>query len=165
MGRRVRPLPQNFMDFEDSFWAKVPGVLKKDECWIWTGARTGGRPTDKYGCLAIKDGEKWRTVGAHRFSKAVAMGRDIKPDLHALHTCDNKLCVNPNHLVEGTEKENAGQAAASGLLGLRRRKLTTADVADIRELRKTGASLTEISVLKNVSVSHLSRISSGERWA
>ena len=55
--------------------------------------------------LLRRDGEfiHWKS---HRYSLARALGRDIKPDMLALHACDRPCCVNPDHLREGTHKEN-----------------------------------------------------------
>jgi hypothetical protein len=77
-----------------------------------------------------------------------------------MHTCDNPVCVNPGHLVEGTQADNMadckrkGQKATGDRNGMRRpevaakvrgenhplTKLTTADVAAIRRLKAEGAS-------------------------
>jgi hypothetical protein len=44
----------------------------------------------------------------HRWALERKLGRPIKP---ALHTCDWKSCVNPDHLYEGTNKDNARDLA------------------------------------------------------
>lgn len=33
-------------------------------------------------------------------------------DLFAIHTCDNKMCINPDHLRPGTSKDNAQDMAS-----------------------------------------------------
>lgn len=54
---------------------------------------------------------------AHRFSWVKANKRAIPDGLVVMHDCDRKDCVNPNHLMVGTRRENQLQAMARGLLG------------------------------------------------
>jgi hypothetical protein len=71
---------------------------------------------DEYGChqwpnvLVGYYGRAWISRGiqiyAHRLALERKLGRPIKPGLCALHTCDCKSCVNPDHLYEGTYTDN-----------------------------------------------------------
>ena len=75
-----------------SFWDKV----KKEDslkCWLWAA----GQSWDGYG--------QFRSKRAHRVSYELKYG-SIPGDYHILHSCGNKLCVNPYHLYLGTEKQN-----------------------------------------------------------
>jgi len=68
-------------------------------CWIWTGATRGN---NHYGALRIS---QTKSVLCHRLS--YEMYKETIPDnLKVLHTCDNPLCCNPNHLILGTQLEN-----------------------------------------------------------
>jgi len=68
-------------------------------CWIWTGATRGN---NHYGALKIS---QTKSVLCHRLS--YEMYKESIPDkLKVLHTCDNPLCCNPNHLVLGTQLDN-----------------------------------------------------------
>lgn len=56
--------------------------------------------------------------GLHRLALADKLGVGIESlrGLVARHTCDNPRCVNPDHLVEGTQKDNIGDAVQRGRL-------------------------------------------------
>lgn len=80
---------------ERRFWK---WVRKQDDgCWIWTGGVTGSG----YGAYHVSG----RQVGAHRFSYQVRYG-EIGDNSHICHICENKTCVNPEHLFEGTAEDN-----------------------------------------------------------
>jgi len=84
----------------EHFWEKVD---KTDKCWLWTGA------TDKDGYGAFKvDGE---TERANRVSYVLAKGA-IPAEKLICHSCDNALCVKPDHLSICTSQENNEKADA-----------------------------------------------------
>ncbi len=94
---------------EKRFWNKV-NISDPDQCWEWQG----GRQTKGYGAFAYSPK---RSVTAHRVAWALKnqQGRLPSPKKVVMHSCDNKLCVNPNHLSLGTIKENNRQALERGL--------------------------------------------------
>jgi|JI9StandDraft_1071089.scaffolds.fasta_scaffold50948_3 hypothetical protein len=81
----------------ERFWAKVD-IRNQEDCWPWLGSLN--RPNG-YGCFRILG----KTKGAHRVSFEMRFG-EIANGLFVMHTCDNPPCVNPNHLILGTNHDN-----------------------------------------------------------
>lgn len=106
-GRRIKSLGERL-------WARVdksPGQGPDGDCWEWRGYV---HPTG-YGQLA--ENSAGRNINSNRAAYMVSKG-PIADGLWVLHTCDNRLCCNPDHLWLGTPKQNTHDMMAKG----RRRK-------------------------------------------
>ncbi len=70
---------------------------KNGECLNWTGK------VNIHGYGETKNRSK--RIFAHRAAYLVWKG-EIPSGLFVLHTCDNRRCINPDHLWIGTSKDN-----------------------------------------------------------
>jgi len=78
------------------FWEKVGCPDGEDGCWPWLGAVRKG-----YGCYWL-DG---RLVSAHRLVYERHIG-PIPDGFEIDHVCNNRCCVNPNHLRKLPHRQN-----------------------------------------------------------
>lgn len=70
---------------------------------------SGTRNADGYGVLAKPVN---RSRLAHRAALAEKLGRPVEGV--ARHSCDNPPCINPDHLLEGTQADNINDAFERG---------------------------------------------------
>lgn len=105
-------------------------------CWIWIKSTTFG-----YGQLA-HNGKGGR---AHRVSYMLHTGHDIPKGMVVRHKCDTPSCVNPDHLVLGTMKDNTHDAIRRGRFSVGQRH--SERCADRRGVSNPAAKLTPEHVL------------------
>lgn len=124
---------------------------------------------------AVSDGygvkkHKGKLVRAHRLSycqsKNINMS-DIE-GLIILHLCDNRLCINPEHLRAGTHADNCADKLSKNRQArgekIGNAKLTDEDVKSIKKMLKNGRSRKYIARLFSVSSMCIGRIASGKTW-
>jgi hypothetical protein len=86
-------------------------------CWIWLAS------INKRGYGQLMDNQSRQLLGlpdrhpalAHRVSWTLHYG-SIPNGFHVLHRCDQRWCVNPDHLFIGTNHDNCLDASQKGRL-------------------------------------------------
>lgn len=115
-------------------------TLKKGDCMEWQRCKNA----TGYGVVACAYKKK---MLAHRLAWSLANGKP--PPLCVLHKCDNPACINPDHLVGGTQRDNVLDMVIKGRAHFERRKwatgnnagpskLTPQQVSQMRALRRTS---------------------------
>lgn len=106
------------------------------QCWIWTRSTNRGG----YGVFVPRKGGD---IVAHRYSWELAHG-GIPAGLRVLHRCDTPACVNPAHLLLGTQADNVADMISKSRSRQPRgernakAKLTTEAVKEIRRRYQRG---------------------------
>lgn len=134
-------------------------IVKSEGCWEWVGSLS----KDGYG----------RVTSAKHTGKTVKVSRLIYQTLHGAllpgevvrHTCDNRGCVKPQHLVKGTPRDNVQDmiSRGRGIVGCKnpRTHLTDEDIIKIREDTRPRK---EIAKGYNISKSQVSHIKRHDSW-
>jgi DNA-binding XRE family transcriptional regulator len=120
-------------------------------CWNWTASKFG------VGYGQFKLNGKMRL--AHRVSWELHNGA-IPDGMHVCHTCDNRACINPEHLFLGNNADNVADKVAKGRQV--RHKLTESDVLAIRAAE--GVSQARLASKFGVARSLISNIRNRTIW-
>ena len=153
------------MSLETRFWDKV---VKGESCWEWTATKNH----KGYGRIYIgKYPNNMPMVeAAHRVAWTLFNG-PIPATIQVLHKCDNRSCVNPNHLFLGTNADNNADMMKKGrnrhLRGSEngRAKLTEREVLSIRSRYSNGnISLRSLAQEYGVNYTHISGIVHRRTW-
>lgn len=135
-----------------NYWSKVdktPGFGPRGSCWAWLGVISpNGYP-------------RFSLRGRGLQATHVALELDGKPrgdvKLGALHSCDNKRCVNPNHLRWGTDAENHDDVRERG-----RRGMHWLPDEIVHEIHQSSETNTEIALRIGVTPSAVCNIRKGK---
>lgn len=90
----------------ERFYSKVKKL--KSGCWEWVACKRG---KTGYGAFKFEG----KLIDAHRMSYIIAKGY-IPSGFLVCHTCNNRLCVNPKHLILGTYKDNHNDGVKNGTI-------------------------------------------------
>jgi len=127
-------------------------------CWNWTASKRNG-----YGLIRVAG----CSVSVHRLSYELHRG-PILSQMVVCHRCDNRACVNPEHLFLGTQADNIADRDAKGrqprVQGMAHgsAKLTDNDVLAIRASGRTSRRV--LAKQYGVSEVQISNVRTGRNW-
>jgi hypothetical protein len=147
--------PHNFKNYAKKFWSLVTKG-SPNKCWLWHHNKS----SNGYGNFLIYKGGKTKTFSAHRVAYQLTFG---PTNLQVLHTCDNKLCVNPNHLFVGTQADNMLDKVQKGRNNTQ--YVTPQQVHNIRRLAKQGIKHSVLAEKFKVSHSNIQHIVKRRSWS
>lgn len=145
-----REIPRSFIARFHTKYKRVEGG-----CWLWQA----GKFPKGYGMVNLgRDvNRKQHTEYAHRVAYVLAKGT-VTAGSVVRHKCDTPACVNPDHLILGTQGDNVQDAARQGHYNVphvnsSHRKLTDAQVALIRMSPEKAVRLAELFGVSKTTIS------------
>ena len=139
--------------------------LAENGCWEWMSTTKKGYGVFESGSVSMA-ARKSSKRGAHQVSYEAYNGLIPKGQV-VRHTCDNSLCINPDHLILGTQADNVADREARGrrkgingeLIGTSR--LTAAQVL---EIRASDLSYAQLAEKYGVDKSTIYCVKTGKSW-
>ena len=146
-------LKRRFLNFIASEYFQKENA---DKCWEWQGCKNH----QGYGTITWNN-KKYR---ANRIAYIIFNGI-IPPEELIRHTCDNKSCVNPKHLITGTYQDNFIDSVKRNNHG--KQILNEEAVKVIKwmlKYRPKHGLVTKLAKLHNVSRQTIGSIKEGKSW-
>ncbi len=148
-------------EFLYCFWSQVD-VQVENGCWDWIGSRSKAG----YGRFSYKGFHCY----AHRMAWMIANCQEIPNGIVVRHECDRVQCVNPGHLLLGTELENVRDYIERGSIlvegGERRKRalLSESEVIEVKRMLANGYGRDEVVKRLGVKRNIVYSIDTGRTW-
>jgi hypothetical protein len=135
---------------------------KEGECWGWKASTIRhGYPqlTCKYSLFKHKNA----AIGSYVIHKG-----PIPEGMVVMHTCNNPICTNPDHLEIGTQQQNIDYKVSLNRQNrgekVNTAKLTEEQVREIRKLMEDGVSVQTVAVMYGMSNTTVYDIKKRKIW-
>lgn len=137
---------------EGQAFVEAAHLANVENCVLWPFSARNTYGTMRVGALRIQP---------HRYACILQNGPPQSDDLVARHTCNVKRCVNPRHMLWGTNQDNMDDKVRCGTCtrgeDINAAKLSADDVLTIRASKEThvalakryGVSVTSIFNVRN----------------
>ncbi|MFJ0492812.1 HNH endonuclease signature motif containing protein [Citrobacter werkmanii] len=135
----------------------LAGCIKTEGCWIWRRSVA----SSGYGQIRLN----YKNLRANRASFMVFKG-EIPDGMVIRHTCDNKLCINPDHLILGSCKQNSEDMVSRDrqAKGIKNGRCKLSEDT-VREIKKSTLSCSKTAEKFGISKSHAHKIMKGAAWS
>jgi len=151
---------KGFPAFKKRFLSKITKKYftekYKNQCWVWSALKM----YNGYGIITWDS----KRYFAHRISYIIFKGL-IPQGKIIRHICNNSLCVNPKHLILGTQRDNLIDAAKIGSHSYQ--KLNTEAVKVIKwmlKYRYDNTLVKRLAKLYKVHINTIYNIKHNKRW-
>lgn len=140
----------------------TPQGLGPNECWPWQGRRT----RSGYGLIwYTEEGRRSSTTANHVIAIAAGLPTDSRQHV-GRHSCDHPWCVNPVHVLGGTQVQNIADMVERGRSDYQRghkrqfsTRIRTLSDDDVRAIRAaTDKPLLSLSEQYGVTMAQISKI-------
>jgi hypothetical protein len=142
------PLPEEYKEKVEK--RLLSGSKISGKCREWKGRKSPGgyglfkvRVKEINGLSDVTPKRTQFNLGVHRVAYKIWVG-DIPKGKYVLHTCDNRLCINPEHLFLGSHQDNMDDMISKNRQNKRPgeshhlTKLKEEDIMEIRRLWDSG---------------------------
>jgi len=150
-----------FEVLKDRLISKVKDLsfLTDEDCWQMSVVNK----RDGYGRIYfLGDKHTAHRISFFIFKDFCASNLLNEPWIEICHTCDNRACINPNHLFKGTKSDNMKDCFNKGRSGgLFKSKFSKETIKQIQERLAEGIQQKLIAKEFNISPSYLSQIKHG----